>query len=95
MLIFFTIIPAVFDIYTICDYLFESSINIYVHFGTCLVKNSQLRKKIDPHKVKLINGVATVTYAFYKLFPLLFNMNILVSFHSLSLAYTKSFCVCM
>ena len=41
----------------------------------------------------LINGIVMVAYVFNKVLPLLFNMNILVSFHSLSLAYTKLLCL--
>ena len=80
------IVPAVFDIYTI--YIMSICLNhesgICMRFGGHPVENSQLRKKMDPHKV-----IYLVTCS-NKLLPLLFNMKTLVS---LSLAYTNSFCV--
>ena len=43
----------------------------------------------------LINNTVMVTHVLNKVLLSLFNMNIIVSRHSLSLAYTHSFCVGM
>ena len=61
--------------------LFVWILNLYdicKRFGS-LVEN---KKKIEPHKVILINNIAMVTYVFNKLLPLVFNMNTLVSYYS-------------
>ena len=45
-------------------HLNPESYNVHIcdSFGSCLVENTRLRKKTDPHKFKLINDVAMVTH---------------------------------
>ena len=78
--------------------LFVWILNLYdicKRFGS-LVENSWLRKKFEPHKVMLINIVAMVAYVLINCFLCSSTwIYTLVSYHSLSLAYTNSFCVGM